>query len=80
MRGNNLDKGKWRDDTEMFIFVDLDLLFFHVLIPLLSVDLFLVSFAALAAKRNRYQRQKSLMVLEMESQHAKGLPSPSATQ
>lgn len=35
---------------------------------------------ALAAKRNRYQRQKSLMVLEMESQHAKGLPSPSATQ
>ncbi|KAL2347539.1 hypothetical protein Fmac_001539 [Flemingia macrophylla] len=28
---------------------------------------------ALAAKRNRYQRQKSLMVLEMESQHAKGL-------
>ncbi|GAB4840256.1 hypothetical protein Ancab_021021 [Ancistrocladus abbreviatus] len=25
-----------------------------------------------AAKRNRYQRQKSLMVLEMESQHAKG--------
>ncbi|XP_061375110.1 receptor-like protein 4 [Gastrolobium bilobum] len=31
---------------------------------------------SLAAKRNRYQRQKSLMVLEMESQHAKGLPSP----
>lgn len=29
-------------------------------------------FAALAAKRNRYQRQKSLMALEMESQHAKG--------
>ncbi|KHG09693.1 hypothetical protein F383_07007 [Gossypium arboreum] len=29
----------------------------------------------LAAKRNRYQRQKSLMLLEMESQHAKGLPS-----
>ncbi|XP_022776994.1 putative leucine-rich repeat receptor-like serine/threonine-protein kinase At2g14440 [Durio zibethinus] len=28
-----------------------------------------------AAKRNRYQRQKSLMLLEMESQHAKGLPS-----
>ncbi|KAK4260880.1 hypothetical protein QN277_003942 [Acacia crassicarpa] len=28
---------------------------------------------SLAAKRNRYQRQKSLMVLEMESQHAKGL-------
>ncbi|PSR91199.1 Receptor-like protein kinase [Actinidia chinensis var. chinensis] len=27
---------------------------------------------ALAAKRNRYQRQKSLMTLEMESQHAKG--------
>ncbi|KAM2330201.1 hypothetical protein ACFX1X_021064 [Malus domestica] len=26
---------------------------------------------ALSAKRNRYQRQKSLMVLEMESQHAK---------
>ncbi|KAL3501659.1 hypothetical protein ACH5RR_036108 [Cinchona calisaya] len=25
-----------------------------------------------AAKRNRYQRQKSLMALEMESQHAKG--------
>ncbi|KAJ8774641.1 hypothetical protein K2173_017087 [Erythroxylum novogranatense] len=31
---------------------------------------------SIAAKRNRYQRQKSLMVLEMESQHAKGLPSP----
>lgn len=31
---------------------------------------------SLAAKRNRYQRQKSLMVLEMESQHAKGfIPS-----
>ncbi|MBA0682206.1 hypothetical protein Goari_023941, partial [Gossypium aridum] len=29
---------------------------------------------SLAAKRNRYQRQKSLMLLEMESQHAKGLP------
>ncbi|CAK9327792.1 unnamed protein product [Citrullus colocynthis] len=28
---------------------------------------------SLAAKRNRYQRQKSLMLLEMESQHAKGL-------
>lgn len=28
--------------------------------------------AALAAKRNRYQRQKSLMALELESQHAKG--------
>ncbi|KAK9750340.1 hypothetical protein RND81_02G189100 [Saponaria officinalis] len=28
---------------------------------------------SMAAKRNRYQRQKSLMVLEMESQHAKGL-------
>ncbi|XP_057810126.1 receptor-like protein 4 [Salvia miltiorrhiza] len=28
--------------------------------------------ASLSAKRNRYQRQKSLMVLEMESQHAKG--------
>ncbi|BBG94436.1 Di-glucose binding protein with Leucine-rich repeat domain [Prunus dulcis] len=28
---------------------------------------------ALAAKRNRYQRQKSLMLLEMESQHAKAL-------
>ncbi|XP_073306038.1 receptor-like protein 4 isoform X1 [Primulina huaijiensis] len=27
---------------------------------------------SLAAKRNRYQRQKSLMTLEMESQHAKG--------
>ncbi|GAB2248435.1 hypothetical protein Droror1_Dr00008317 [Drosera rotundifolia] len=27
---------------------------------------------SLAAKRNRYQRQKSLMLLEMESQHAKG--------
>ncbi|KAL8518303.1 hypothetical protein ACS0TY_009605 [Phlomoides rotata] len=27
---------------------------------------------ALAAKRNRYHRQKSLMALEMESQHAKG--------
>ncbi|KAF7827854.1 receptor-like protein 4 [Senna tora] len=31
---------------------------------------------SLAGKRNRYQRQKSLMHLEMESQHAKGLPSP----
>ncbi|OWM89374.1 hypothetical protein CDL15_Pgr024122 [Punica granatum] len=31
---------------------------------------------AIAAKRNRYQRQKSLMVLELESQHAKGFPSP----
>ncbi|KAL5759209.1 hypothetical protein ACOSQ2_018047 [Xanthoceras sorbifolium] len=30
---------------------------------------------SLAAKRNKYQRQKSLMLLEMESQHAKGLPS-----
>ncbi|XP_057961135.1 receptor-like protein 4 [Malania oleifera] len=29
---------------------------------------------ALAAKRNRFQRQKSLMLLEMESQHAKGIP------
>ncbi|CAI9756097.1 unnamed protein product [Fraxinus pennsylvanica] len=28
-------------------------------------------FGALAAKRNRYHRQKSLMTLEMESQHAK---------
>ncbi|ONI31313.1 hypothetical protein PRUPE_1G305700 [Prunus persica] len=28
---------------------------------------------SLAAKRNRYQRQKSLMLLEMESQHAKAL-------
>ncbi|GMH26214.1 hypothetical protein Nepgr_028057 [Nepenthes gracilis] len=27
---------------------------------------------SVAAKRNRYQRQKSLMLLEMESQHAKG--------
>ncbi|VFQ85496.1 unnamed protein product [Cuscuta campestris] len=27
---------------------------------------------SLSAKRNRYQRQKSLMTLEMESQHAKG--------
>lgn len=27
---------------------------------------------ALSAKRNRYQRQKSLMTLELESQHAKG--------
>jgi hypothetical protein len=27
---------------------------------------------SLAAKRNKYQRQKSLMTLEMESQHAKG--------
>ncbi|KAF3431795.1 hypothetical protein FNV43_RR26531 [Rhamnella rubrinervis] len=33
---------------------------------------------SLAAKRNRYQRQKSLMLLEMESQHAKALPSPIA--
>ncbi|XP_050224092.1 receptor-like protein 4 [Mercurialis annua] len=31
---------------------------------------------SMAAKRNRYQRQKSLMHLEMESQHAKGLASP----
>ncbi|KAL5553502.1 hypothetical protein UlMin_040903 [Ulmus minor] len=32
---------------------------------------------SLYAKRNRYQRQKSLMTLEMESQHAKALaPSP----
>uniref|UniRef100_A0A7C9AV70 Malectin-like domain-containing protein n=2 Tax=Opuntia streptacantha TaxID=393608 RepID=A0A7C9AV70_OPUST len=31
---------------------------------------------SMAAKRNRYQRQKSLMDLEMESQHAKGLISP----
>ncbi|KAK7391437.1 hypothetical protein VNO78_19853 [Psophocarpus tetragonolobus] len=31
---------------------------------------------SLAAKRNRYHRQKSLMLLELESQHAKGLPSP----
>ncbi|XP_030546229.1 receptor-like protein 4 [Rhodamnia argentea] len=30
---------------------------------------------SLSAKRNRYQREKSLMVLEMESQHAKMLPS-----
>ncbi|KAJ4841368.1 hypothetical protein Tsubulata_016506 [Turnera subulata] len=35
---------------------------------------------SMAAKRNRYQRQKSLMVLEMESQHAKGLPSPYGPQ
>ncbi|KAG5236961.1 receptor protein [Salix suchowensis] len=31
---------------------------------------------SMAAKRNKYQRQKSLMLLEMESQHAKGLSSP----
>ncbi|XP_024019413.1 putative leucine-rich repeat receptor-like serine/threonine-protein kinase At2g14440 [Morus notabilis] len=31
---------------------------------------------SLYAKRNRYQRQKSLMLLEMESQHAKALPTP----
>ncbi|CAN1823995.1 Receptor-like protein 4, partial [Linum perenne] len=31
---------------------------------------------SMAAKRNRYQRQKSLMLLEMESQHAKALSSP----
>lgn len=30
---------------------------------------------SLAAKRNRYQRQKSMMLLEMESQHAKGIPA-----
>ncbi|KAI4313967.1 hypothetical protein L6164_026910 [Bauhinia variegata] len=35
---------------------------------------------SLAAKRNRYQRQKSLMLLEMESQHAKGIPSPFTPQ
>ncbi|PHT29791.1 hypothetical protein CQW23_30639 [Capsicum baccatum] len=35
---------------------------------------------SLAAKRNRYQRQKSLMTLEMESQHAKGfIPTYNAT-
>ncbi|KAH9616676.1 hypothetical protein KSS87_020649 [Heliosperma pusillum] len=33
---------------------------------------------SMAAKRNKYQRQKSLMDLEMESQHAKGL-MPSRT-
>lgn len=33
-------------------------------------------FTALYAKRNRYQRQKSLMLLEMESQHAKALQAP----
>ncbi|CAM8879698.1 unnamed protein product [Rhodiola kirilowii] len=32
---------------------------------------------SLAAKRNRYQRQKSLMLMEMESQHAKGFPANS---
>ncbi|MED6149739.1 hypothetical protein PIB30_065490 [Stylosanthes scabra] len=35
---------------------------------------------SLAAKRNRYVRQKSLMLLELESQHAKGLPSPFTPQ
>ncbi|WCJ24587.1 Di-glucose binding protein with Leucine-rich repeat domain [Euphorbia peplus] len=35
---------------------------------------------SMAAKRNKYQRQKSLMHLEMESQHAKGLPSPYGPQ
>ncbi|XP_021754686.1 putative leucine-rich repeat receptor-like serine/threonine-protein kinase At2g14440 [Chenopodium quinoa] len=35
---------------------------------------------SMAAKRNRYHRQKSLMVLEMESQHAKGLIPPSKPQ
>ncbi|OAY31265.1 receptor-like protein 4 isoform X2 [Manihot esculenta] len=35
---------------------------------------------SMAAKRNRYQRQKSLMLLEMESQHAKGLSSPYGPQ
>ncbi|XP_015967600.1 receptor-like protein 4 isoform X1 [Arachis duranensis] len=35
---------------------------------------------SLAAKRNRYQRQKSLMLLEMESQHAKGLVASPYTQ
>ncbi|XP_061349731.1 receptor-like protein 4 [Gastrolobium bilobum] len=35
---------------------------------------------SLAAKRNKYQRQKSLMLLELESQHAKGLPSPFTPQ
>ncbi|XP_060214899.1 receptor-like protein 4 [Lycium barbarum] len=35
---------------------------------------------SLAAKRNRYHRQKSLMTLEMESQHAKGfIPTYNAT-
>lgn len=48
--------------------------------PMLIVDYFVASFAALAAKRNRYQRQKSLMLLELESQHAKGLPSPFTPQ
>ncbi|KAL2904993.1 Receptor-like protein 4 [Bienertia sinuspersici] len=35
---------------------------------------------SMAAKRNRYHRQKSLMVLEMESQHAKGLIPPAKPQ
>ncbi|KAI4357859.1 hypothetical protein L6164_001782 [Bauhinia variegata] len=35
---------------------------------------------SLSAKRNKYQRQKSLMLLEMESQHAKGIPSPFTQQ
>ncbi|KAK7268375.1 hypothetical protein RIF29_21073 [Crotalaria pallida] len=35
---------------------------------------------SLAAKRNKYQRQKSLMLLELESQHAKGFPSPFTPQ
>uniref|UniRef100_A0A7N1A055 Malectin-like domain-containing protein n=1 Tax=Kalanchoe fedtschenkoi TaxID=63787 RepID=A0A7N1A055_KALFE len=35
---------------------------------------------SLAAKRNRYQRQKSLMLLEMESQHAKSFPANTMAQ
>lgn len=32
--------------------------------------------SAIAAKRNRYHRQKSLMLLEMETQNTNGFQSP----
>lgn len=38
------------------------------------------SFAALAAKRSKYQRQKSLALLELENRYAKGFPSPFTPQ
>lgn len=56
--------------------LDIMLLFFEILLLTGSFFCFfkLMAFLpALAAKRNRYQRQKSLMLLEMESQHAKAL-------
>ncbi|KAI5399665.1 hypothetical protein KIW84_064844, partial [Lathyrus oleraceus] len=35
---------------------------------------------ALAAKRSKYQRQKSLALLELENRYAKGFPSPFTPQ